>query len=459
MANPSLSPKRPPEHGMSIGRRLFYTHLLVALIVAFALGAHLHWGAEQELRQALELRLVDNARLAAKSLGRVGIDTASAEADWQTAVTALTDGNPGLRRVVVFAGSTDARIVLADSDGPGSPLGLPAMGRPIGPVVLHAEDKGFNAAAPLAGGERMVVLSVATDDIQGKLSKLRTDSAISFVIAVILALAMSAWLAQSARLVLRRFAARFADIAEGRLASHLELASDDEFTDLARALNEMSDRLAQSQRERERAASELALAHDRLQAMVSKRTAELEQLNVQHREEIERRCLLEAALAEAAATDTMTGLLNRRGMSEALEHAVSQVRRQGGKLAVVVCDIDHFKLVNDQYGHAVGDRAIVALGQRLKSDLGPHEVAGRWGGEEFLLLWPGIELPEAEGRCYELREKLANKPLLPGGPAITVSFGLAGYAPPETSDNCVLRADRALYRAKDAGRNRVCVAS
>ena len=132
---------------------------------------------EQELRQALELRLVDNARLAAKSLDRVGIDTASAEADWQTAVTALTDGNPGLRRVVVFAGSTDARIVLADSDGPGSPLGLPAMGRPIGPVVLHAEDKGFNAAAPLAGGERMVVLSVATDDIQGKLSKLRTDSA------------------------------------------------------------------------------------------------------------------------------------------------------------------------------------------------------------------------------------------------------------------------------------------
>jgi diguanylate cyclase (GGDEF)-like protein len=444
---------------MSIGRRLFYTHLLVALIVAFALGAHLHWGAERELRRALDLRLLDTARLVAKSLDRLGVESAGGEADWQSAVVELAASNPALRRVVVLAGPAAARSVLADSNGPGSPLALSAISRPSAPMVLHPDNSEFNAAAPLAGGERMVALAVATDDIQGKLSELRIDSALAFVIAVIVALVMSAWLAQSARRVLRRFAARFADIAEGRLSGRLELASDDEFVDLARALNEMSDRLAESQRERERALSELAVARDRLQAMVNERTAELERLNTQHREEIERRCLLEAALAEAAATDTMTGLLNRRALLEALEHAVSQVRRQGGKLAVVVCDIDHFKSINDQYGHAVGDQAIVALGQHLKSDLGPHEVGGRWGGEEFLLIWPGIELSAAEARCYQLRERLAHKPLLPEGPAITVSFGLAGYLPPESAYHFVLRADRALYRAKDAGRNRVCVAS
>jgi diguanylate cyclase (GGDEF)-like protein len=458
MANPTQSSKRAPGHGMSIGRRLFYTHLLVALIVAFALGAYLHWAAEQELRQALELRLVDNARLAAKSLDRIDIDPATGEANWQAAVSSLTEGNPGIRRVVLLAGSGDVRIVLADSAGPGSPLDLQTLGRPEGPVVLREQAAGFNAAAPLTAGERMVALSVATDDIHGKLSKLRIDSAISFVIAVVLALAMSAWLAQSARGVLRRFSARFADIAEGRLDSRLELRSDDEFTELARALNDMSERLAQSRSERDKTASELATAHERLQTMVRERTAELEQLNIEHRDEIERRCQLEAALAEAAATDAMTGLLNRRGMSVALEHAVAQARRQGRKLAVVVCDIDHFKMVNDQYGHGVGDQAIVALAKRLKSDLGPHEVAGRWGGEEFLLLWPGIDLPEAERRCYDLREELTSRPLLAGGPAITVSFGLAAHAPTETADHCVLRADRALYRAKDAGRNRVCVA-
>ncbi len=456
MADPDPMPARSPGRGLSIGRRLFYTHLLVALIVALALGAHLHWAAEQELRQALEARLVDNARLAAKSLARTG-EAEPHDADWPTAVAALTEGNPGLRRVVVVAGSAEARIVLADSAGPGSAISLPPMGRLDAPALIRSPGSAFNAAAPLPGGQRVLLLAIATEDIDSKLQALRTDSAISFVIAVVLALAMSAWLAQSARGILRRFSARFADIADGRLDSRLELATDDEFAELARALNDMSERLAKSQREREQSAVELAVARDRLEAMVGERTAELERLNLQHRSEIEQRCRLEAALAEAAATDTMTRLLNRRGVTEALGHAADQAQRQRGRLVVVICDIDHFKQINDRHGHAVGDQAIVALGRRLKASLQPHEVAGRWGGEEFLLLWPGLSLDAAEARCNALREEIAGRPLIDGATPVTVSFGLAEYIPPEPPDRCVLRADRALYQAKDEGRNRVRV--
>ncbi|HWS26298.1 MAG TPA: diguanylate cyclase, partial [Xanthomonadales bacterium] len=317
----------------------------------------------------------------------------------------------------------------------------------------------FNALTPLPGhsGHYQMVLRIHAEDIDSKLQALRVNSAVSFVLAVVLALGMSIWLARSAQMVLRRFAMRFRQIAEVRLDQRIDLAGNDEFVDLALALEDMAGRLQQSQREREGAVVDLQAARDRLEGMVRDRSIELDQLNVMLRSEIEQRCQLEAALAEAAATDTMTQLLNRRGMLEALEHAAEQARRQRNSFIVAIVDIDLFKRVNDQLGHSVGDQVVIAIGRRLKSSLRHTDAAGRWGGEEFLLLWPGLTITEGEKRANELREAIASGPIYPHGPQITISIGVAEFTGLDTLDRCIIRADKALYRAKTDGRNRVVV--
>ena len=461
---------------LTIGRRLFYTHLLVALLVAFGLGSYLHWVAEAELSSALSARLVDNAALAAEAVGlgdwesiRTPSDTQRPEyAELTRRLGAIVERNPAIDRLLVVRKDEDHLTAVADSKGatngyaPGDSLPASLSGLVAGMTRARVGAdalNGFNAIAALRSdhGNYQMVLHIHADDIDGKLEKLRRNAAVSFVLAVVLALAMSRWLALSAQRVIRRFATRFREIAEGRLDHKLDLAGNDEFVDLALALDEMAGRLDESQRVRENTLVDLNAARDRLEGMVRERSIELDQLNVMLRSEIEQRCQLEAALAEAAATDTMTRLLNRRGMLEALEHAAEQARRQKGSFIVAIVDIDHFKRVNDQLGHSVGDQVVIAIGRRLKSSLGHIDAAGRWGGEEFLLLWPGLSITAGEKRANDLRESIAAGAIYPNGPTITVSIGVSEFTGLDTLDRCINRADKALYRAKTDGRNRVCV--
>jgi len=464
----SLSRRR-----LTIGRRLFYTHLLVALLVALSLGVYLHWAAESELRNALNTRLSENATLAAEAMQlsdwsalRSPADTARPEyADLMRRFASITERNRVISRLTLLRRDGPRLTVVADSLGAASgyspgdslPGSLRSESSTGGAPVIQGSD--FNAIAEVknSDGNYLLALNIAAEDIAEKLATLRTNAAVSFVIAVALALAMSLWLARSARAVLRRFAGRFKEIAEGKLDKKLAWTGDDEFADLATALNDMSERLDLSQSQREGAVTELKAARDRLEEMVRERSAELEKLNTMLRSEIEARCQLEAALAEAAATDTMSQLLNRRGMLEALEQASEQARRQKSSFIVVIGDVDHFKRINDQNGHTVGDQVLVGLGRRLKSSLQSHDAAGRWGGEEFLMLWPDMSITEAEARANSLRESIANKPVYPGAPPITMSFGVAEFTGLDTLDRCISRADRALYRAKIDGRNRVSV--
>jgi len=467
---PKLSRRR-----LTIGRRLFYTHLLVALLVAFGLGAYLQWAAEAELRRSVEVRVADSATLASQALHNWNWDqlsTASAVElpeylKLKRQLASLTERNSAIQRILVMRISGSDAFVVADSLDTNARL-LPGdilpelnssllINRPLQTVVTAGAGINAIAAIPDTNDVYLVALQVTVDDIAGQLSELRRNAAASFVVAVVLALAMSVWLALSARRVLQRFAARFREIAEGESGHRLELRADDEFSDLAVALEDMSLRISHSQRERESALEDLKAARDRLQDMVRERSAELEKLNIMLRSEIEQRCQLEAALAEAAATDTMTHLLNRRGMLEVLDHAAEQARRQRGAFAVIIGDIDHFKRINDQYGHQVGDQVLIAIGRRFKNSLGHSDAAARWGGEEFLLLWPGLTVTEAENRANLLRESIGNGPIFAGGPQVTVSFGIAEFTGLDTVERCVNRADKALYRAKQEGRNRVHV--
>lgn len=159
-------------------------------------------------------------------------------------------------------------------------------------------------------------------------------------------------------------------------------------------------------------------------------------------------------LSRLVVTDALTGLFNRRYATEQLAHLVQHARRHHHSLSVVLLDVDHFKAINDSYGHGVGDAALRELAGRLTTRLRREDTIARWGGEEFLVLLPDIDNDGAEAVAEALRAAVAASPLsVPGGPLpVTISVGWATWED-EDEDALVRGADEALYAAKAAGRN------
>ena len=158
-------------------------------------------------------------------------------------------------------------------------------------------------------------------------------------------------------------------------------------------------------------------------------------------------------LQRLAYYDTLTGVPNRRQMNLLLQDALIEARK-GGSFAVMMIDFDHFKRINDIFGHNVGDVVLSAAAQRLAEQLRAGDVLGRWGGEEFIVLVRYAGEPDALRRAERLREAVQTRPLV-GDYTVTVSCGLAVYRPGDSLEHLIKRADRALYEAKRKGRNRV----
>jgi len=165
-----------------------------------------------------------------------------------------------------------------------------------------------------------------------------------------------------------------------------------------------------------------------------------------------------AILERLSTTDDLTGLRNRRFVSEVLAVEVLRATRYGTPLAILLADVDHFKRVNDVHGHPVGDAVLAFVGSNIARVLRATDVAGRYGGEEFLIVLPSTDLAGAAAFGERLRGQFeASECVIPDGPrvAISISAGVAQLAPGEKADSLVRRADAALYAAKDGGRNRV----
>ncbi|WP_196141081.1 diguanylate cyclase [Aliikangiella sp. G2MR2-5] len=170
----------------------------------------------------------------------------------------------------------------------------------------------------------------------------------------------------------------------------------------------------------------------------------------------ERVCEQEQKLRKLAATDPLTGLYNRHYLSEIGIKRVHEACRHGQDLSLVIVDIDYFKRVNDSFGHAAGDSVLKAVGQSLSHECRKEDIAIRFGGEEFVLILPHCDYQSALNKAENLRSMIEE--LTPEGISITASFGVAYLekaSQEQTFNKLFLRADRAVYRAKEEGRNRV----
>ena len=162
-----------------------------------------------------------------------------------------------------------------------------------------------------------------------------------------------------------------------------------------------------------------------------------------------------------ATRDSLTGLLNRRALYEGVETELKRARRELKPISMVLMDIDHFKDVNDQYGHRIGDQALCKVAQTLENKKRPYDLVGRWGGEEFILILPGTDLEDAKRVAERIRMEIEHVEFKPAeGETIHVQASFGVVCMDETQDisfdEMVQRADKALYVAKNAGRNRVC---
>lgn len=159
-------------------------------------------------------------------------------------------------------------------------------------------------------------------------------------------------------------------------------------------------------------------------------------------------------LQTLAAKDPLTGCLNRRGLFDNLNPAFDRAERSGGKLSCVMCDIDHFKAINDTHGHNVGDKVIRTVAEILRSGARESDIIARYGGEEFCLILPGLSLQQGSEMAERLRRTLAA--LDSDGIKVTASFGVSAMEVlPVNAEGLLKQADVALYRAKRSGRNRV----
>ncbi len=162
-------------------------------------------------------------------------------------------------------------------------------------------------------------------------------------------------------------------------------------------------------------------------------------------------------LRAQAREDSLTGLMNRRAISETLEQELARTRRAAMPLGVMMLDIDHFKQINDRYGHDAGDAVLREASERLQAVVRLYDSVGRWGGEEFVILMPGCDLPGMMMLAERVRSRIAESPMAAPKICVTISAGVASIDPSghPAPDAILKAADNALYCAKSRGRNRV----
>ncbi len=188
---------------------------------------------------------------------------------------------------------------------------------------------------------------------------------------------------------------------------------------------------------------ELKSYHERLQQML----AELEMENTERKHAVKE-------LEKLSETDPLTSVYNRRKFNDILNSEVERSKRYSTGLSIIMCDIDHFKKINDQFGHDVGDNALKVFTSTINNNIREVDMFARWGGEEFMILMPNTSAEIAQAVAEKLR-KIIEETEVKKVNTFTASFGVADLNEEDTTESLLKRVDEALYKAKESGRNKV----
>jgi diguanylate cyclase len=254
------------------------------------------------------------------------------------------------------------------------------------------------------------------------------------------------------RILLATFIERLSHMSESSSSFHGTMETCIQRLEQARGVADITPVLKEVVSAARLMASEARGVRDELREMREKAQAAQEAVAEMHRE-LDR-------ISTQVRHDALTGVLNRKGLDEALGRELANLQRKGTPLCVALLDIDNFKKINDNKGHAVGDAALQHLVTVTRECLRPHDVLARYGGEEFVILLPDTELDNAVDIMRRLQRQLSTRYFLSGNDQflITFSAGVAQLQEGENGTEAIGRADKAMYLAKRAGKNRVLAA-
>ncbi len=470
---------------MTIQKKLFVSHFLVVLLVIVGAGGYFYFSVVQHLTEKLR----DQLSLFA------GAVTTCVDVDELDAIQNLHDTKrleyrDCLRRLREFKhinriavlhvlrqkGDTLTCVLDADETNrqilPGQEYkaSRPEIYNGFSQLVVdkqiwsHPQWGAFlSGYVPLGSsdGNYMIRLDIRADDVKARIKSIQISGAFSLGGSILLALLFSRGLSKTLVGPIKLLISRCSDVAEGQLDQKLDVHTKDELHDLAEAFNTMSSHLATSRDQRDVAELELKKTLDELEERVIERTKDLKAANDKLLIEIAERKRAEKALEEAARTDALTGLLNRRAMLERMNAEIDRFHRNQVSFTLILGDIDFFKSVNDTYGHPEGDRIIKLIANALRSGVRSVDMVARWGGEEFLLMLPDTGLAGGSEVAEKLRKSIYGN-IWPTGheeKLVSMSLGVSVFDGSGHLEDCIKQADEALYEAKESGRNRVVCAS
>ena len=435
---------------LKIKNRLLASYLFALVALAGAFGAFVYFIAAGQVAGRLHTYLNDTAVAIAHALDPSQIDAATNDPDARTALNARlrteTQSHRAIDAVYVTRNETDGPHLVGSSN---DSMELPSA---------RTDELDVYASIPNAT-KYSVHVAMGESDLSDRLYTLRMSTALAFLVCVLIAAIISRHLSRIFVMRMNDLAARCRALANNEPLPPRGMSPRDDFDNLALEFDAMAGRLRHTAESREQAYAALRESNAHLESRVAERTIELTDANKKLRNEIEDRLHVEALLAEAALTDALTGLLNRRAMMEMLEQAASQLKPGDLGLSVIIADVDHFKTVNDQYGHAAGDRVLAAVGGKLRDLCGGQQqiYVARWGGEEFLILMPHVRLAAACKRAEQIRREITAM-RIEETLSVSLSLGVSEVVGGEDPDACLRRCDQAMYKAKAAGRNTVVAA-
>ena len=465
----------------TIRHKLFLSHVLIVFVVAGSIGIYFYSSAVNTLSQSVQERLKFTAALVSWTLDAQAIHHIRSEADVTDPVyievlghlRALRRTNPDIAFLYVMRREGDRISFVVDSDEteaqalPGRVYTQELPNLSQGFLGVTADDEAYeddwgvflSGYAPIKNsiGEYLVGVDMRADAVQDKYRGLRISALCSLVASIVLAFIFARHLTSRFTVPINMAIKGCTDIASGKLGPYDFPRTNDELDELLEAVNSIGSALAASEAVKQEAFESLKQSRDELEIRVEQRTADLKEVNDKLSHEMAKRLVAQEALHEAATTDPLTRLYNRRAMIERLDHELSRNKRSHAPFAVLLADLDNFKSVNDAMGHPAGDAILEETALRMRSMLRSQDTAARWGGEEFIILLPETTAGQAYVVAEKLRCRIADFPFFSGGESlhVTVSFGVVEVNGVADAVSLIAAVDKALYEAKKKGRNRV----